>query len=132
MGKKVKNIQTLKKDLWKVFSEWIRRKDADFNGYATCVTCGIRKHWKELDAGHYIAKTAGLSVYFEEKNVHPQCTACNRFRHGNLAQYALYLKGKYGDQILEELDWKRKQKAEIKLGEYIKLIEIYKTKLKNL
>ena len=124
--------QRLKKKLWALVSEYIRRKDADWQGYVSCVTCGVRKHWKELDAGHYIAKTGGLSIYFEEKNLAPQCTGCNRFRHGNLAQYALYLIGKYGDQILEELDWKRKQTISISNGEYKKLIEVYKEKIKSL
>lgn len=123
---------TLKKNLWKTFSEWIRRRDADWQGYASCCTCGKRMKWQELDAGHYNPKTDGLAMYFEEKNVHPQCTGCNRFRHGNLGKYALYLRKRYGDQILEELDWKSRQKTKITELDYERLIKYYKNKLKNL
>jgi hypothetical protein len=44
---KYKSGQILKKQLWKVMSEWIRRKDA-VNDIATCVTCNCKKHWKKI------------------------------------------------------------------------------------
>jgi len=119
--------QILKKKFWKVFSEYIRRRDKGI-----CISCGRVERWQDCDAGHYIPKTAGLSIYFCEKNVNAQCTACNRFRHGNLSQYALGLRRKYGEQILEELDWKRKQIIQIHDHEYKQFIEIYKNKIKEL
>lgn len=119
--------QKLKKKFWKVFSEYIRRRD---NG--VCISCGKKDEWKYTDAGHYIAKTGGLSIYFDEQNVHAQCTGCNRFRHGNLAQYALALRAKYGEQILEKLEWKRRQLIQIHNEEYKRLIEEYKSKIKLL
>lgn len=82
-----------------------------------------------MDAGHYIPKTAGLSIYFHEKNVHAQCTGCNRFRHGNLSQYALALQRKYGGDILSLLDAARRTQRKIKEYEYEQLIEHYKAKL---
>lgn len=124
--------QKLKRKLWKVFSEYIRRRDADWKGNISCCTCNKRMHWKESDAGHYIAKTAGLSIYFEEKNVHNQCTHCNRFKHGNQPKYALYLIDRYSPDILKELEWKSNQKVQIHDNEYKKLIEEYKEKIKKL
>ena len=119
--------QKLKVKLWKVFSEYIRRRDQ-----GVCISCGKKDEWKNTDAGHYIAKTAGLSIYFSELNVNCQCTGCNRFRHGNLAQYALALRQKYGEQILEKLDWQRKQSIKINNIEYKRLIEEYKKKISEL
>ena len=124
--------QQLKKKLWKIFSEYIRRSHADWQGMVTCVTCGKYMHWKEADAGHYHPRTDGLAMFFEEKNVHPQCNPCNRWRHGNLTKYALYLRKRYGEQILEELEWKQKQGTEIKYLDYLRLIEFYKNKLLEL
>ncbi len=124
--------QLLKKKLWEVFSIYIRRRDADKNGMVSCVTCGAKKHWKDLDAGHYNPKTDGLSMYFEEKNVHPQCTYCNRFRHGNCQPYALYLIQRYGPDILKELNWKKNQLTKITEIDYVRLIELYKYKIKEL
>ncbi len=84
-----------------------------------------------MDAGHYIASSISLALRFDERNVHPQCTACNRFRHGNMAQYALELQKKYGPDILEELDYFRKQHQGIKLSrnDYEDMIDKYKEKL---
>lgn len=115
-----------KQKLWKVFSEYIRQKYADDDGYVACISCGVVKHWKELHAGHYIPKSLGLNIYFAEKNVHPQCAGCNMFRHGNLAPYALALKKKYGEGILEELDAMRHQTRKIPEFEYLEMIQKYK------
>lgn len=119
--------QKLKIKFWKVFSEYIRRRDQGI-----CISCGKVDDWKNTDAGHYIPKTAGLSIYFSEQNVNAQCTGCNRFRHGNQAQYALALRRKYGEQILEKLDWERKQSIQINNIEYERLIKLYKQKVKEL
>lgn len=130
--KKSKDKSSAKKRLWIVFSLFIRQSYADWQGNVACFTCGIVKHWKEMDAGHYHPRTDGLSLYFEEKNVHPQCTACNRFRHGNLTMYAIALRRKYGESILEELEWKRRQKITITEDEYNEFIMVYKNKIKEL
>lgn len=55
--------------VWKLMSEYIRTKDADEFGYNTCYTCGARKHWKELQCGHY--KHDKLD--FDERNLKRQC-----------------------------------------------------------
>jgi len=85
-----------------------------------------------MDAGHYIPKTGGLSIYFDEKNVHCQCTYCNRFMHGNLAPYAIALRQRYGETILEELAWKKQQITKYTTQDYQYLIQVYKEKLKTL
>lgn len=130
MIRRSKSKKKYKERLWSVFSAYIRQKYADEEGNTECFTCGIVRPWQEMDAGHYHPRTAGLATYFEEKNVHPQCTGCNRFRHGNLTAYAIALRKKYGEGILEELDQMRRQTRQIKENEYIELIEAYKEKLK--
>ena len=39
------------KKLDKIFSEYIRKRDADENGYVKCCTCPTVEHWKEMDCG---------------------------------------------------------------------------------
>ena len=46
-------ISKLKKKLDKIFSEFIRRRNADHLGRVKCFTCGVEKHWKEQQAGHF-------------------------------------------------------------------------------
>jgi hypothetical protein len=125
-------LQRLKSNLWVVFSEYIRRQNADEDGLTVCISCGKSDHWKNLDSGHYIPKTYGLSIYFEERNVHPQCTGCNRFRRGNLTAYALALRKRYGENILEELDALKHQPRKFSKSDYEEMIETYKRKLNEL
>lgn len=70
---KLPPLPRLKKRLWVIFSQYIRQRDADENGYAPCISCGKVEHYKLQDAGHYHPKSLGLSVYFLEKGVHNQC-----------------------------------------------------------
>lgn len=125
-----KNLSTLKKSTWKVFSEYIRRRDKGI-----CFTCGKKDDWKKTDAGHYIpGSVCGLYLYFSEINVNCQCTACNRFRHGNLSQYALALERKHGKGILQQLEKERVKHKKLVYNEddYKKLKIIYQEKIKAL
>lgn len=47
------SVAKLKKKLWTLFSEYIRRLYSH-DDICECVTCGVKKHWKELQAGHFI------------------------------------------------------------------------------
>lgn len=95
-------------------------------GFVPCISCGKQDIMGLMDAGHYIPKTYGLSIYFEEKNVHAQCTGCNRFRRGNLTAYAIALRKRYGENILEELDALKHQTRKFSQSDYEELIEKYK------
>ena len=68
----VKSKKGLKDKLWKLFSQYIRLRDAEWNGNAPCISCGKVIFWKDLDAGHFIAKNCGNFFYFLEDNVHAQ------------------------------------------------------------
>ena len=128
---KKETVSSAKKKVWKVFSEYIRFRAADENGNAKCVSCGKVAPWRSLHAGHYIPKTSGLSIYFFEKNVHPQCVTCNLFKSGNLSEYALYLTRTYGQGILEKLDRKKCEPMKLSRGDYEELIEFYKSRVKS-
>lgn len=99
MRKKPVSLKSLHKKAWGVWSKWIRQKDADWQGNTCCFTCSVTKPYKEMDAGHFYHGV----LDFEEKNIHPQCTKCNRFLHGNLAEYARRLVDVYGPGVLKEL-----------------------------
>lgn len=119
-------LKGAKAKLWKVFSEYIRRRDR------CCISCGKKDDWRNLDAGHYYARTAGLATFFDPRNVNGQCRACNLFRHGNLPAYALALKAKYGPDILEELDAERRKIKKYTVAEYQALTEKYKKLIEEL
>lgn len=125
---KKKTTSQLKKKLDKIFSEYIRRKDAK-NGIATCVTCGKKAHWKELQNGHYVSRSY-LATRFDETNCHVQCCGCNIFKKGNMDSYALFMINKYGVKHLEELE--KSKQIIIRYFPYEEKIEEYTAKLLTL
>lgn len=127
---KQKTILQLKKILDKLVSEYVRRRDADFNGYISCYTCGVKKHWKEIQCGHYISRTYS-NLRWSLENLRPQCYSCNVMRHGNMDEYALRLEREHPGTLEVLSRWKVKT-TPLKYFEMIELIDEFKKKLKNL
>lgn len=121
----------LKDKLDKVFSEYIRIRDADQNGFIRCISCGKSVFWKEADAGHYINRKH-LSLRFNEINVNAQCRSCNRFDEGNIPAYGMALQGKYGKEIIEKLLASKNQTMKLGRFEIEQLTKDVKTKLSQL
>lgn len=104
---------------------FIRLKYADQFGNVRCYTCPDIKPYKEIHAGHYI-KRARKILKFDERNVRPQCVACNLYRDGNQDVFAVNLEKEYGHGILQEfakLKWKEKRFTRQELEQ---LIEHYR------
>jgi len=128
-----KTIGQLKKHLWKLFSEYVRRSNADWNGNVACYTCGLTRHWKKMQAGHCIPRAdCGIELYFDEMNVKPQCFRCNIDLGGNGAEFRRRLVMEYGEKEVEYM-WKKKQTG-IKWSKeyYIQKIKKYQEKLRKL
>jgi len=119
--------QKLKEDAWSLFSLYIRLKYADRNGYVTCVTCGTTKHYKEMQAGHFI-DSRNNSVLFNEMLVHPQCYSCNCIKHGNKVAYTVFMMGRYDLTMIqvEELDNLKFKVSKWKAGEVQEIHDVYK------
>lgn len=99
--KKVK-VSSLKKKAWTEFSIFIRTQGASTAGMNRCVTCGVEKHWKELQAGHFIAGRLNSNL-FDERGCHPQCSLCNVVKAGNGPRYYQYMLKIYGQDVIDEL-----------------------------
>jgi hypothetical protein len=82
--------------LWKVFSEFIRLRDADENGMAYCFTCGLLRHWKKGDCGHGIGRQH-KSTKYNEKNNQFQCKKCNGFEGGMRERFKENMDRRYGN-----------------------------------
>lgn len=122
--KGTKSVSKLKKDLDRVYSIYIRRKYADANGFVSCFTCGVRKHWKEMQNGHYVSR-AHNNTRFDDFNCHVQCAGCNIFKSGNMDMYALRLQEKYGDGVLQELNRRKNIIKQFTVPELETLIKQY-------
>lgn len=130
---KGKVLKALKTKLWTLTSEYIRRKYADEHGYVSCVTCGKTSLWNDgIQAGHYVPKAKGLSIYFVEENIHPQCVSCNVFNNGNYRPYTLFMIDTYGREKIDELEELSKTQIKISIPEYEEMIIEMKEKLGEL
>ena len=98
--KKTETRSQLVKKLDKVFSEYIRRRD-DGNG---CITCGIKKEWKEMQACHFYTRGRQATRWHED-NVHSGCYRCNVLLKGNYINYTRYMIDRYGREFIDELEY---------------------------
>jgi hypothetical protein len=89
----------LSKRAWRVWSLKRRKEACDSRGFISCITCGILKPYKEIELGHFVHG----KLDFKRENTNPQCTRCNRFLHGNLGKYAIWLDKRYGIGTAESL-----------------------------
>lgn len=115
----------------KVFSQWVRRKDADHRGYVECWTCGKVLPWSRVDAGHFQSR-AKFSTRWDEMNVKPQCKGCNGFRSGEQFKFARKLDAVYGQGTAEAVERTSNQTRKYSEEELEALIDVYNRRLRKL
>ena len=127
---KVKTQAQLKKELDRVFSKYVRQKDADESGMVSCITCGKTLHWKEIQAGHFVSRQY-LTTRWDENNVRPQCVGDNIFGNGKPLDFEEALKKELGQDYVEEM--KKKRHLVLKLDRlwYNERIQFYKDAIKS-
>jgi len=88
----------------RLFSLWIRQRDADGNGYCRCITCNSIHHWRYIDAGHFMP-CQHEATRFHEKNCHPQDKKCNNknWNQGEQFLHGQYIDKRYGAGTAEKL-----------------------------
>lgn len=124
-------IPVLQQRLDIVFSEYIRLRDANENGFCRCVTCGNMWQWRLIQNGHYIDRRHIASRY-DERNCHAQCPKCNIGLRGNLETYKRTIVEKYGVKTLEELESAKRSVKKWTVSDYQDRIAYYKTEVKRI
>ena len=137
---KKKTISQLKQKAWALFSEWIRRRYADWRGLVSCVTCGVIKFWWQGDAGHF-EEGRNNSILFDERGCHFQCKGCNgNLRIGNISRnreeikkaYEKFMLEKYGQKVIDEIRANKKETKQFSIQELENLISELKDKISKL
>jgi hypothetical protein len=128
---RTRSAGTLKTKLDRIFSVYIRLRDADKSGYCRCISCNAIHPWKEMDAGHYVNRFR-MSARFDEKNVNAQCRKCNRFDEVNQIGYTRGLIRKYGKGIIDELEMKKHSVSKMTEAEYELLVNHYRVEVEEL
>lgn len=119
-----------KRTLDQVFSEYIRKRDADTNGFIRCISCGKVVKWDWSDCGHFISRKYNITRYNEE-NCNAQCRSCNR-DDGNLLGYRKGLNIKYGPDTDEKLYAMRHKTTKLGKFEIDILHKMFKSKLEKI
>lgn len=123
-------ISALKKKLDKVFSEFIRLRDSDENGYVRCCTCGVVKFWREVDNGHGITR-GELATRFDERNCMTQCKRCN-MRGGEQYLFSQEVDRRFGEGTWEELMVQRHRILKLSQSDYKEKIAYYQGEVKRM
>lgn len=134
---KKKTLAKVVEDCAVVLQKVVRMKAAiaeNLDGYVTCVSCGVKKHWKELDAGHYFSR-GDKSVKLMEENIHPQCKGCNiRMSHGDtkvVSAYRRYMVEMYGEDFLNYMEALAHKPAKFDRAEIEDLTKTLKAQIKQ-
>lgn len=130
----MKDTKKLIKTLDKYFSQFIRLRDTDSQGYGNCITCHKELKWSdgnETHNGHFATRN-NMSTRWDERNCNIQCNYCNTFRHGEQFKHGEYIDWKYGKGTAESIMIKSKQVVKYLAVELEEMIDYYKKEVKRL
>lgn len=131
MAKRKLNLTKYVKDRWKLTSRLVRLSASDHTGMCSCVTCGKTKHYKELQAGHFIPQAQGNAVKWDLRNIHPQCYRCNINLGGNGAEYYPYMEKRYGTKVVSELRRLSNTTVKLTIADHKEAIKLLEQQLKE-
>lgn len=94
------------KKLDQIFSLFIRLKYADKNGFVQCYTCPNKKHYKQMQNGHYISRSVRIGRWSQD-NCRPQCYGCNIMHGGNPITFRENLVKEYGEDFVKQMEARR-------------------------
>lgn len=117
--------------LWKVFSVYIRLRDADSNGIVRCITSGRMVNWKDADAGHFISRRY-MATKYDERNVNAQSRHDNRFAAGEQFKHSKAIDIKWGAGTADKLLVKSRTISKIASFEINELTKHYKKEVERL
>jgi len=129
--KKLKSIAKMVESAAELLQLLVRLKASDDNGYCTCVTCGITRHYKDsMQGGHFISRK-WLATKIMVENVNPQCAACNGpFKRGAPIEYTLYMIETYGREFVDELLRLKNKSRKYYRAEVEEIIADFKSQIK--
>lgn len=115
----------------KLAKVFVYLRDTDENGFGPCCTCGETIYWPDSTShcGHFQTRHHHGSRW-EETNIHLQCQSCNSYYEGETAEYAKFIRDKYGQAEIDHLtDIKRE---EITIEDRLVLVEQFTEKIAKL
>lgn len=90
------------------YSLYVRQKYANDEGIVTCYTCPYRNHWKKMQNGHYITRSAKYTRW-DLDNLRPQCFVCNMRNQGMSHIFREKLVAELGEERIRVMEAKSKE-----------------------
>lgn len=128
---KEKSVSTLINELDDVFSEWLRRYNADENGKCECFICGYKARWQDMQAAHFIDRIY-MNCRFDPKNVYVCCEQCNCYDPDHKDKFKAAIIAKHGEDVVAILESGKHFLRKFMRHELTELIEWMKEQLKKL
>lgn len=126
VGKSDRARWKAKADKW--FSEFIRLRDSDEHGIATCITSGRRMFWRKMDAGHYITRAREATRY-DERNAHAQSKRANQYQGGHFIEHEQAIERIHGPGTAQKLRDLAGQDCKRSAQDYQALAEHYQAEV---
>jgi hypothetical protein len=110
--KERKRIDRARKEALKGKSDWAREAQAAVNSYVRlrdagkpCISCDKPDDGShQRHASHYRSVGACSALRFDLRNIYASCAQCNTMKSGNLLEYRIRLRARYGDERIEWLE----------------------------
>ena len=131
---KVKSSKVLRQECLKTIQRLCRLAAADDDGNCACVSCGVVKHYSQLQGGHWLAKGSSSFWALRIENVHPQCASCNMWgmRYGSAAQqYTLWMEDMYGRDFVDEMIATKSNPIKLYKADYEEMLEEFNEQIKH-
>lgn len=120
---------------WRAFSDYIRLRDCllttGTKHECLCITCGRRKEYAEIDAGHFVPGRRN-SVLFSEFGVHGQCRFCNRYKDGDYPKYREVMIARHGLEEIERYEILAKVSVKLYTSDFERIYTHYKQEYEKL
>lgn len=124
-----KDRKKLEAKLDKLFSQYIRLSYSDNKWVCSCISCGVRLHYKNMHNAHYIPRACRMYRRSED-NCRPACPSCNTYREGyHYAQYTIYMINKYWQSKVDQMRLDKNKVYKIPIYELQEKIDYYKDKV---
>ena len=126
-----------KKKLDDALSKYVRKSNADENGFISCFTCGAKKDWLyETDCGHFQSRSKHSTRWLYEPengmvNVMPQCKRCN-MRGGEQYIFSKRLDEVFGKGTAEKIEIMSNTTRKFSTQEMIEMREYFTRKFNEL
>lgn len=121
-------VSKLKKEADKYWSLATRYRFINKDGSVDCVTCGVKKDFKDIQCGHFMSRRFN-ATRFSEFNTAPQCVGCNLMRYGEQYKFGRWIDDMYGPGTAERLYGEARVPHQFKASELEEIISECKSQI---